>query len=163
MTLLASQYFEVFSLKKVCFFVAISFNALYFAFLHSSLSMRSLDFLNFWKSLSLEFSFSKTSPSNHFWVFPFTRFVIKEVILSITHDFPKETWIRCIEFQGKIFWFLLKSIIFWFNLYHFWYSKQHLHRFCLNKVNHSCLFEFPIEVQIHQVLDSEIPITAALL
>ena len=55
---------KLFSLAEAFFFVAISFNASYFAFLNNSLSMWSLDFLNFWEGLSLELIFPKTSPSS---------------------------------------------------------------------------------------------------
>ena len=58
------------------FFVVINFEASYLDFLYNSLSILSLDFLNFWKTLSLAYSFSKTALSNHFWVFPFIRYVI---------------------------------------------------------------------------------------
>ena len=64
-----------------------------------------LGFLNLWKSLSLEFSFSKTSPLNHFWVFPLTHLVLKGAILSITHYFLKEIWTCCINVvENSIVW-----------------------------------------------------------
>ena len=66
------------------FFTVINFNVLYFAFLYSSLSIWSLDFLNFLKSLSLVFIFSKTSLSNHFWVFAVTLLVLKGATLLTT-------------------------------------------------------------------------------
>ena len=66
------------------FFIVINFEASYLDFLYNSLSILSLDFLNFWKSLSLAYSFSKTSLSNHFWVFHFIRYVIvNNMILHI--------------------------------------------------------------------------------
>ena len=73
-----------FFLKNACFFVVINFEASYLAFLYNSLSILSLDFLNFLKSLSLAFSFSKTPLSNHFWVFPFICLFQWGAILSIT-------------------------------------------------------------------------------
>ena len=75
---------ESLSSKNARFFAAINFNVLYFAFLYSSLSIWSLDFLNFLKSLSLVFKFSKTSLSNYFWVFALTLLVLKGARLSTT-------------------------------------------------------------------------------
>ena len=57
-------------------------------FLYSSLSIWSLDFLNFLKSLSLVFIFSKTSLSNHFWAFALTLLVLKGTTLSTTNNYP---------------------------------------------------------------------------
>ena len=57
---------------------------MYFAFLYNSLSIWNLDFANLLKSLSLVFIFSKTSPSNQFWVFALTLLVLQDAILSTT-------------------------------------------------------------------------------
>ena len=75
---------RVYHQKMLVFFALINFNVLYFAFLYNSLSMWSLDFLNLLKNLSLELTFSKTSPSNHFWVFALTHLVLQGAILSTT-------------------------------------------------------------------------------
>ena len=75
---------RVYHQKMLVFFALINFNVLYFAFLYNSLSMWSLDFLNLLKNLSLELIFSKTSPSNHFWVFALTHLVLQSAILSTT-------------------------------------------------------------------------------
>ena len=77
-------YSESLSSKNACFFAVINFNVLYFAFLYSSLSIWSLDFLNLLKSLSPVFIFSKTSTSNHLWVFTLTLLVLQGAILSTT-------------------------------------------------------------------------------
>ena len=79
-----SNTFWEFIIRKCSFFCCNYFNVLYFAFLYNSLSIWSLGFLFFLKSLSLVFIFSKTSPSNHFWEFALTLLVIKGAILSTT-------------------------------------------------------------------------------
>ena len=68
---------ESLSSKNANFFAVINFNVLHFAFLYSSLSLRSLDFLKLLKSLSPVFIRSKTSPSNHFWGFALTLWSYK--------------------------------------------------------------------------------------
>ena len=73
---------ESFSSKNACFFAAINFGATYVAFLCNYLSIWSLVFLNVWKSLSLDLSFSNTSPSIQSWVFPLTRLVLGVVYME---------------------------------------------------------------------------------
>ena len=57
---------ETFSSKTTCFFAAINVCTSYLAFLHNSLLMYSLVFLNTLKSLFLDLSVLSTSPSNQF-------------------------------------------------------------------------------------------------
>ena len=65
------------SSKNTCFFAAIKCFALKLAFLYYSLSIWSFVFLNALKSLSLDLSFSSTSPSNQFWVSPLTPLILQ--------------------------------------------------------------------------------------
>ena len=51
-------------------------------FLWTFLSIWSLNFLNFLKSLFLRFNFSNTSPLNHLWVFPFTHLLLQGAIFQ---------------------------------------------------------------------------------
>ena len=64
--------FDSFSSKNACFFVVMNFAASCLAFLYNYLSRLSLDFLNFLKSLSVAFSFSKSLLSNN-WRFGFRQ------------------------------------------------------------------------------------------
>ena len=57
---------ESFSSKNACVFDVVNFKASYIGFICNYLSIWSLDFLNFLKSLFLRFNFSNASPSNHF-------------------------------------------------------------------------------------------------
>ena len=67
---------ESFSSKKGLLFYAISFKAACLRFSYNSLSIWSLDFFNFLKGLFIRFTFSNTSTSTHFWVFPFARLLL---------------------------------------------------------------------------------------
>ena len=76
--LLVWWHFLSFSSNNAWFFTTINFSASYLA------SICSLDFLNALKGLSLDLSFSSTSPSNQFWAFPLTRLVFPCATLSMT-------------------------------------------------------------------------------
>ena len=65
------------SSENTYFFASIKCFALNLAFSYYSLSIWSLVFLNAVKSLSCDLSFSSTSPSNQFWVFPLTRLILE--------------------------------------------------------------------------------------
>ena len=88
----------VYHKKTALFYAVINFNVFYIAYLYSSLSIWSLDFLNLLKSLSLVFIFCKTSPSHHFWVLALTLLILQDAILSTTIlIFLKEIWLCLIN------------------------------------------------------------------
>ena len=64
-----------------------------FLFLHNSLSIWSLDFLNLLETSSLVFVFSKISPSNHFLVFVDRFGLTRCNIVNNCSCFLKEVWI----------------------------------------------------------------------
>ena len=90
-----SSYFRVFHNFLVChyflrvfhvYFLAVyDFSMSYFAFLYNSLQICSLILSNALKSFSLDLSFSSTSPSNQFSVFPLTRLTL-DLDINIGND-----------------------------------------------------------------------------